>query len=143
MKDLYLSLTLLCLMLGTAASVQAQDNIPYAGGGLQWNWVPGTAPNNGTPTEYHLHCGTVSGSYTMPIVVVRPVAPSTVPPRSINLSQFLPGPSGIVYYCTVTAYNPLSVPPESDPSNEYPFVAVGAGNASIAAPTNLRGRSNQ
>jgi len=124
-------LALCLIIIVIAAPAQAIDSIPYATGGLQWDWTQGAPPNDGIPTEFHLKCGTASGQYTMPVKII------PYPTKTIDLSAFLPGPSNTTYYCVVTAFNPASSPPEIGPSNEFPFVAAGG---MLTPPANLRKR---
>ncbi len=86
---------------GTSESI-----FPYSAARFQWTWVMGSPPNDGTPTEFRLKCGMVSGQYTMTAII---------PPSlfTISVSDVLTQVGQ--YYCVVVAADAVQ---ESGPSNE-------------------------
>lgn len=98
----------------------AQVIVDLNKGQLQWQWVQGTG---GLASEFHVKCGSASGSYSKITVLVG----STV--RTANIKDVITG-SGI-WYCVVTGANKYG---ESGNSNEVPFDG-GVGVSS--SPTNL------
>lgn len=115
-------LTVLAAVLWAASPVLAQTtlavNINQAR--LEWQWVLGTAPNDGLPDEFRMKCGPQSKNYTKitPIPYTNP--PVVGGPYSLGVRQAISGAGD--WFCVVTAANKFA---ESAPSNEV-FFAAGA-----------------
>ena len=111
------------LLFGLAASTSAQViAVDMNKAKLMWDWTQGAAPNDGTPDEFRVKCGGVSGTYTKITVVVGSAV------RELPVKSAITGSGD--WFCVVTAANQFG---ESGPTNEVPFVA-GVGPSS---PTNL------
>ena len=85
---------------------------------LAWTWTPGAG--SGTPTQFLVKCGQVSGQYSRVSTLADPNA------RSVPVKNVIGGQGN--WFCAVSAANTFG---ESGLSNEVPFVAGAAPSGSL------------
>ncbi len=107
MKTLLASLAL--VSLATFAEAQTTIAVDIAKAKFVWTWAQGTG---GAVAQFHVKCGTATGSYTTDTIVNDPAA------RQLPISSAITAPG--TYFCVVAAANQFG---QSANSNQVSFAA--------------------